>query len=277
MNSILAKLKRLRKNVYRKVLSDCNLYEMHTASTNDYPVYNSDHNLDEDSWFAFNDFSKSKYFIDLLNPNFDFKDINDIKRDQFSEMAYLCAIQDGEFYFQKITPSTYLSRKKLLHFGETVTIEDSSNRLLVCSIPDAIYKKKFDTLIFKNLSAIASIFPGIDELYKEATKAQVVNFLENNLVSLTNKYSSDSVSKPNRKRIGLAIATLDAMSAKDRGNIILYIKNYSDGRLKFNNKTNSFEISTDEELKNLLYGIEQRFYTTAIGKVKRIANSVQNI
>ena len=277
MDNVLARLKRLRKNVYRKVLSNCKLYEMHTASTKSYPQYNSDHNLDEDSWFTFNEFSKSKYFIDLLKTNFDFKEINDINRDQFSEMTYLCAIQSGEFYFQKITPSTYLSKKKLIHFGETAELEYSSNRIVVSSIPDAIYKPETDTLIFKNLSAIASIFPGIDELYKEATKAQVVDFLKNNLVSLTNKYCSEDVSKPNRKRIGLAIATLDAMSAKDRENIILYIKDYSAGRLKFNNKTNSFEISTDEELKNLLYGIEQRFYTTAIGKVKRIANSVQNI
>lgn len=33
-------------------------------------------------------------------------------------------------------------------------------------------------------------------------------------------------------------------------------------------------ITSEESLKLLLYGIEERFYTTAIGHKKRIANSV---
>ena len=35
-----------------------------------------------------------------------------------------------------------------------------------------------------------------------------------------------------------------------------------------------FEISSEQNLKMLLYGIEQRFYTTLIGDEKRLANSV---
>ncbi len=35
-----------------------------------------------------------------------------------------------------------------------------------------------------------------------------------------------------------------------------------------------FSIGTDNELKLLLYGIEQRYYTTVITKEKRLANSV---
>ena len=37
-----------------------------------------------------------------------------------------------------------------------------------------------------------------------------------------------------------------------------------------------FEISTDEDLKLLIFGIEQRFYTTRYGeKESRLANSIQ--
>lgn len=35
--------------------------------------------------------------------------------------------------------------------------------------------------------------------------------------------------------------------------------------------------SNDEELKFLLYGIEQRFYTTILGDEKRLANSIQTL
>jgi hypothetical protein len=38
-----------------------------------------------------------------------------------------------------------------------------------------------------------------------------------------------------------------------------------------------FLSSSDDELKFLLYGIEQRFYTTMFGQEKRLANSIQTI
>jgi len=39
-----------------------------------------------------------------------------------------------------------------------------------------VYIKNQDTLMFKNLATISSIFKGIDELYKEATKEEVSEF-----------------------------------------------------------------------------------------------------
>ena len=37
---------------------------------------------------------------------------------------------------------------------------------------------------------------------------------------------------------------------------------------------NTFDIGSEKELKELIYGIEQRYYTTEIGNEKRLANSV---
>ena len=114
----------------------------------------------------------------------------------------------------------------------------------------------------------------IDELYKEATKAEVEKFLNASFIGLAGDYKAEKVSKPNRKRIALAMNTLAAMSAQDKAQMHTYIDGYCSDKLKFDNKNNKFEVSTDEELKFLLYGIEQRFYTTPFGKEKRLANSV---
>jgi hypothetical protein len=54
-----------------------------------------------------------------------------------------------------------------------------------------------------------------------------------------------------------------------------YIEDYCKQKLNFDQPNQKFEISTDDELKLLLYGIEQRFYTTPFGQEKRLANSVQ--
>lgn len=59
--------------------------------------------------------------------------------------------------------------------------------------------------------------------------------------------------------------------------MLLYIHSYCEEQLKFDAENNKLKIKSDQELKFLLYGIEQRFYTTLIGKEKRLTNSVQLI
>ena len=56
-----------------------------------------------------------------------------------------------------------------------------------------------------------------------------------------------------------------------KGEVFTYIGEYCP-ELKVSET--SFEVGNEEELKMLLYGIEQRFYTTIVGEEKRIANSV---
>ena len=73
------------------------------------------------------------------------------------------------------------------------------------------------------------------------------------------------------------MSKLAAMPAKDRNQILSYIHSYCEEKLKFDTENNKFEIKSDQELKFLLYGIEQRFYTTPIGKEKRLANSIQTL
>lgn len=68
--------------------------------------------------------------------------------------------------------------------------------------------------------------------------------------------------------------TLEIMSADDKTNMLEYIYGYCEQKLKFDQQNQKFEISTDEDLKLLVYGIEQRFYTTPFGNEKRCANSV---
>ncbi|HDY85564.1 hypothetical protein LCGC14_0470980 [marine sediment metagenome] len=276
MDQILAKIKGLRKKPYFKLVSDQALFDVVAVDLNSCVPYDPDHNLDEDAWFKIEQFSKKNFCIDLLKQNFDSKDFDDLNKEQFSKIAYIFSVQDDNFYFQKITPSLFIKRKTLI-FGETVKLEKNQNRLVVNALPDAVYFKVTDTLIFRNLATISSIFKGIDELYKEATSAEVKLFLDESFIKLGKDYDVNNVSKPNRKRIGLAMATLAAMSVVDKTKMLSYIDGYCEKKLRFEQQNNKFEISNDEELKLLLYGIEQRFYTTPFGHEKRLANSVQKL
>lgn len=273
MDQILAKVKGLRKKPYFKLVSDQTLFDPVIVTLNVCIPYNPDHNLDKGSWFKIEQFSQKIFCTELLKKDFDSKDYDDLAKDKFAKIAYLFAVQGSDFYFQKITPSLFVKRKALV-FGEAAELEESQTRLVINALPDAVYFKEEDTLIFKNLATISSIFKGIDELYKEATKEEVEQFLDESFIELSNAYNVDKVSKPNRKRVGLAMATLGDMSADDKANMLLYIDDYCEQKLRFDKKDNKFEISTDDELKLLLYGIEQRFYTTPFGQEKRLANSI---
>lgn len=276
MDHVLARVKRLTKKPFFKLVSDHTLYENTAVDLATCVPYSPDHNLDEDSWFKVEDFSQQPFCIDLLKNNFDTKDYDDLKKEQFPNIAYIFAIQEEDFYFQKITSSLFI-RKKIIGFGEVAEIEESNNRLVINDQPDAVYFKQSDTLAFRNLAAISGIFKGIDALYREATQQETEAFLQAEFVELKNDYDANKVSKPNRKRIALAMDSLEKLSDQQRVDILAYIGDYCDQKLKFDQATQKFEISTDDELKLLLYGIEQRFYTTLFGQEKRLANSIQAV
>ena len=273
MDHILAHIKTRAKKRIFKLVSDQSLFDVMTVDLNACIPYNPDHNLDEDSWFKIEGFSQKAFCIDFVKKDYDSKDYDDLSKENFSKIAYLFAVQGDDFYFQKITPSLFVKRKTLV-FGEAAELEESQTRLVINVSPDAVYFKQLDTLIFRNLATISSIFKGIDELYKEATKEEVEQFLDESFIELSKDYSIEKVSKPNRKRIGLAMKTLEGMSADDKTNMLEYIDGYCEQKLKFDQQNQKFEISTDEDLKLLIYGIEQRFYTTPFGNEKRCANSV---
>ncbi|WP_303594414.1 ATP F0F1 synthase synthase [Cobetia amphilecti] len=243
--------------------------------TDDCVDYDPDHNLDEDSWFKIESFSNKEFFLDYLEEPFNSTEYDNLRKEDFSKITYMCSVQNSNYYFQKVTKSSFVN-KKMMMFGDAARIESSDDRIVIRDQPDAIYYRGSDVLVFKNLATISSIFKKIDMLYKEATAEEVTEFLESPFLSVSEDFSVTKVSTPNRKRISLAVNTLEQMDDIGRGQIMQYIQNYCEGRLNVDEQ-GSFCISSDVDLKYLLYGIEQRFYTTVVGEEKRLANSVRSI
>ncbi len=276
MNNIFAKVKGYRKKPYFKLISDQTLFDDLHVNLDACVNYNPDHNLDEDSWFKIESFSTYEFCPEIFKVAFDSKDWDDLTKDQFSKISFIFANQGENFYFQNISPSLFI-RKKVIKFGEVAEIEQTDSRLVINKVPDAVYYPGSDTLVFRELSHLTSIFKDIDQLYKEATKEEVGVFINQPFINLVNDYNEEKVSKPNRKRIGLALNTLNQMSEAQKTEIHSYIQGYCDNKLTFDPQNSKFNISSDEELKLLLYGIEQRYYTTPFGNEKRLANSVINL
>lgn len=272
MNHILAKTGRK----FYKLISDEKLFSDIEFNGGLYVDYDSDHNLDEDHWFKIEEFSTKDFCLDILKLDFDSKEFDELDQSRFDKIKVILSVQSDNYYFQKTTSSLFI-KKKFIFLGDCAKLEKNSKLLLINSNPDAVYFKKEDVLIFRDLAVISNIFKGIDILYKEATDSEVKEFFENDFVIMKDDFTIDKISKPNRRRITKALDILRNLDDSKKESMISYINSYCSDKLVFNTDKNYFEISTDEQLKNFLYGIDQRFYTTAVNEEKRLANSVIKI
>ncbi|MHA6253217.1 hypothetical protein [Oceanobacillus sp. CAU 1775] len=238
-------------------------------------VFNSDYKLEDDEWFHIPNFSKEDYYLEFLKREFISTDYDQIGTIDIKKLLFLCAYQTGIYYFQKITPSLIVNRK-WFKIGEPI-IEEQSPIIVIKEVPDAIYIKSEDTLYFKNISSLTSIFKGIIELYKEATQLETEEFLKSDFIKLEEDYDAFKVKTANRKRIALAMETIKGFSAREKSTIYSYIKDYCSEKLTFDEEESKFRVSNEEELKHLLWGIEQRYYTTPVGNEKMVANSVSRV
>lgn len=272
MEYVCVKLKQREKDKYRKLLSINNaLYEIPKITADLVSIYAPGAVLENDEWFCIEEASQKKYSIDLISSDYESVDFQTLNRNDFAKIDFLFVITENYIAFQNISKAKLLSKRCIFALGEEYQYEDNRSEIAVNDVPDAIYDKANDTLYFRRLESITSIFRGIDQLYREATEEETNQFLSNDFINLKDGYSASSVKTANRKRIALAMKTLSELNENDRKNIFTYIGDYCP---ELQLSENSFEISTEDDMKKLLFGIEQRFYTTPVGGEKRIANSV---
>lgn len=276
MNQLIAKIRdRSKTNCkYRKVISGKNVFAL-PESFSDTIEYDPSSLLEDEQWYAISDFSTMPYCLDFLKDvDFDSVDYEQLELEDFEKLDYLFSYQDEVFYFQNITRSQ-LVKKKRLSFGESFKFESNNASIAIRETADAIYIKNEDTLCFRKLSSISSIFPGIDQLHRKATEAETTEFLDKDFITLSGGFSSMNVKIANRKRIALALDTLNNFCPEDKQAVFSYIKGYCPDLTT--SADDSFSISDEDDLKMLLFGIEQRFYTTPVGEEKRLANSIMRI
>jgi len=274
MNHLLAK-KTGRNGEYVKMISDEDIFNLPDDLDN--PLeYDTDYKLEDDEWFGIENFSETDFCIDLLTTDFNSAEYNQIALADYTRLKYLCSYQDNQyFYFQKLSRSQTI-RRKWLTISNEPEIQSDNPIIILKELPDAIYDSDENMLYFKKLTSITTIFSGIGNLYREATQEDTEQFLENEFINLTDDYDASKVKKANRKRIAMAMDTFNAFTQQQRDSIYDYIKEYCDN-LEHSDVDRNFNIGSEENLKQLMYGIEQRYYTTPIGNEKRLANSITTI
>ena len=275
MNYLIAKKKRTNNTYYLVLSQDELIYEI-PADLLNIKNYDTNYKLEDDEWFGIQNFSNTDYCIPLLTQDFNSAELHQIGNTEYNKVKFFCSYQDEDDYcFQKFVYSNIISKKWITLNGEPV-IKVNEPILILKPIPDAIYRKSTDTLYFKNLSDTKSIFPEIIELYKEATDDETEDFLNSDFINLNDGFDKTKVNTANRKRISMAIETLAKLKDEHKTQIHNYIKDYCP-ELDFSEEDNTFSVGSEDNLKNLIFGIEQRFYTTLVGSERRLANSISKL
>lgn len=277
MDYVLANLRlgnRKQLEKYKVVLTKTRLFQ--DVDTSNYSSYDASTLLSDDEWFCISSFSEKTFSIDLIRKKFENASFSLINEASFQKINYLVSVHDtGDLYFQNITKSQLITRKFISFDRELKFTSQPKKYIAVHENPDAIYNATEDALYFRNLSSITGIFPGIDALHREATKEEVQKFLRLDFIQQDSSMNVEAVSQPNRKRIALALKKWDAIEEEDQKRIILGdIRNYCP---RICNEDLTFRVQSDKDLTYLLYGLDQRFYTTTVGEERRIANSIITI
>lgn len=274
MDFIMAKLRiKGNREKYRKVVST---NKMVYPDISEIPAnavkYDPDTLLEDDQYYKITDFSQQSFSNNLTNIDGDTEDYATLSRDEFDKIDFIFVKRADDLLFQNISKSKLISKKSLLlSVGGSFEYNDEDKSIQINALPDAVYVKEQDTLFFRKIESITTIFKGISELYREAKQEETEEFLRNDFIKLEDGFTASDVKTSNRKRIAMAMDTLSRFNEKDKKKIIKYVHDYCPS---ITYKNNQFSIGSEDSLKNLLYGIEQRFYTTPIGKEKRIANSI---
>ncbi len=260
-------------NIYKVLQTDIIIYKPANELITESVTYNPDTLLEENSWHRIEKFSETEHVIPLLSRDYSSVDFDDLPEHNFERIDYLFSISqdNNEMYFQKVGKAALISKKRIWKINGSFSYDPVSSSIIINEQPDAIYIKDIDTLFFKKLPSINSIFTNMNELYREATQEETRQFL--NIDSITTEnFTADKVHTLNRKRINEAIETYNNLNAKQKNDLSQYIISYCP---ELQNNQGKLNVKNNDDLALVLYGINQRFYTTNIGEEeKRIANSV---
>ena len=271
MSQVVARLKRKSVEVCKVMASDGDIIALPDLgdSVNFDPYYKRE----DGQWLAIGEFSKTAYAIETLGADVNTADFPQLKKDQATDLKFICIIQGQYRLYQRVI-SSHIVKKKWMKVSDEFAIVEGEKIILLNDVPDAIHDTVSDELYFADFAILKTFFSKIEELYREATDEEVKAFLQNEVIKAVPEFSSEKVSKPNRQRIALAQEKLTAYTKQNVEQLLQEFPEYvEDVKIK----DGAFEVKNDNDLKMAIFCIEERFYTTAISKEKRLANSIMKL
>lgn len=244
--------------------------------------YESTHQLDreENEWFYIEGFSDSVFntaiakiggteikIEELFSRLIEFTQFESA---DYHKIKWLIAKQGECYYFQKVTPSIRIANKTYLHFfnGGPEIQEIKYSVEVHRELPDIIYDTNADRLIFKYLSRAKEMYPGLINLYREATNEEVHRFISNR-TDIAMSDSSLEVGTRNRKEIRRLLSKIESLSEEAKAILAGYIEEHREQAGLHLGDDGKIIISTPAEFKGYLDLLDERFVTSDIYQEER--------
>lgn len=267
MSELIGKIQGEYKNILNQQNNILDDFEVNAIEAINFtPGYKPD----DDEWFRIANFSQSEFHIPQCNPNYSTASLNQITNSDYQRIAAIGIIQNGQKHFQRITPSLFVARKTILDYSGAPQIVEHKNQIEIRSKSDAVYISTSDTLYFKAIGKIKLIFPGIEELHREATQDEVDAFVANEFIDLDG-VEANAIGALNRKRIADIGTKYNGLTKEKKNLLIAYAK--SKAGVDIENE--AFKIHSETDLKKVLYAMDQRYYYADIYEENRVASSVR--
>lgn len=266
-----------KQGTFRKVLSNQTVYN-DIPGFDDKRPYNDELNLRDGQWFVLEHFSEKDYAPILIKEDFNSAAWSQISREDYDKIDYIVSVQnDGNLLiFQNVTTRLIYKRQSLLSLDEQPSLINKDHTLVINTYADAYYVRNTDSLYFKRLSNITSIFSGINELYNEATDAEVDSLFRLSMLHIDPDFTRDKVKTANRRKIKEALDMYNNYTTEQKTQLPNYLKKYCSD-LVYDEHLGKFEISTEKTLTLLLNGLCQRYYTTEISNEKKVALATEGV
>lgn len=246
--------------------------------------YNPDAHLEEDEWFYIDldddHISSVEPYLKAANSTVS---INPIEADDYMRIDAIYKLyanannKYGAFVIQKITKTRKIVRQKILSFlNNAPKIEDQQNSIIVSNKIDAYYDG-CNRIYFKNFTTIQSLFPGIEDYYREATREEMKSFCNCALISNGDDLS-EKIGKRNRKRIAaiMSDATIKLDDGRFLSNVKLYALKYPEINLELDDN-GRFILTNDKDVSNFILLVTGRYYTSEISGEKMAATTATKL
>lgn len=279
MDYLIAKVK--RSNTYFIVLSDKTVYEDIPTFDHAYE-YDDDRKLYDGEWFVLGNFTDKDYCPAIAKQAFPGVGYSYLAKNKYKDIKHVISIQEKEgkhfFMFQNVTTGLIYKKYRAISWENIIRPTDQAvlikkdGLLVLRENPDAYFCLEDNKLYFKNLSSITSIFKGINELYREATDEEVTEFMDLDVIDREDGFDNEDVKTQNRRRIKEALDRYNHFDPDKKAKMPRYIRQYC--QELYDENTQKFRVSSEDDLTKLLNIINQRYYTTELDGEKRLANSV---
>lgn len=185
-------------------------------------VYDSNNDMAH-QWFKINDFSASPACLPVLTRHFESADLESLNVANNSDIDFIAFYDGACFYIQKTSKSNYIKKKQISFNGDAVSYKMDESVIFISPIPNCIYNRESDVLYFMDISKAYAVFGNLKVNYRDATNAEVVNFLSSDMVE-ANDFDSSKVGISNRKRIASVLNLYNKYNDEQKITLKKYIK-----------------------------------------------------